>query len=226
MRYSQQMTPFMKLTALALLLLGISPSCTWAGVEAACTSDNALKIINDGNQRFVSSQAKHPHQSHQYMTGLIKEQHPIVAVLTCSDSRIAPELIFDQGLGDIFDIRVAGNIVDDAVLGSLEYAVEHLHVPLIIVLGHQNCGAVVATMAHEHPHNHLNHIIHSLAPATQQAQGSLEKATKNNIEIVLRRLEHDATLKEKIKSGELKLVGGYYRLDTGQVELFSPPVNP
>ena len=125
-----------------------------------------------------ASQTQHPHQSYQYLVQLIKEQHPIVAVLTCSDSRIAPELIFDQGLGDIFDVRVAGPIIDDAVLGSLEYAVEHLHVPLIVVLGHQNCGALSVTMAHEHPHNHLNYIIHALAPATRQTCGSLERATK------------------------------------------------
>jgi carbonic anhydrase len=190
------------------------------------TAKQVLADIKAGNQRFFSNHAQHPHQSHDRLVLLSQGQHPSVAILACSDSRIAPELIFDQGLGDIFDIRVAGNIADDAVLGSLEYAVDHLKVPLVIVLGHQYCGAIEATLAHEHPHNHLNFIIHSLAPAVKSQPQSLEAATLANIHLVLHRVQSAPSIKAKLQTGELTVMGGYYRLETGEVEWLNPQQDP
>ena len=206
-----------------VILISILPFKVFADSMPAITDgEKGLQALVEGNQRFSTNHAQHPHQTHQQLVELRKEQHPFAAVLACSDSRITPELIFDQGLGDIFDVRVAGNIADEAVLGSLEYTVDHLHVQIILVMGHQNCGAIEAAMAHEHPHNDVNYIIHSLAPALHHAHGSLEEASKTNVQQVLHRLDHTPTLSKKIATGELKLVGGYYHLDTGQVELLSP----
>src|SRR5207237_5372942 len=111
---------------------------------APLTPDQALSRLVAGNQRFVAHKPTHPHEDLARRHDLAGSQHPFAVVLSCSDSRLPPELVFDQGLGDLFVIRVAGNITDAAVIGSIEYAVEHLHAPLIVVLGHEKCGAVTA----------------------------------------------------------------------------------
>lgn len=213
-------------------MIGLVCSLLWATpvavfpvqAELISSAQTSLTTLLAGNQRFSHDHATHPHQSHDQWAVLKKGQHPFAAVLTCSDSRIAPEVIFDQGLGDIFDVRVAGNIADAGALGSLEYAVEHLHVPFILVLGHQNCGAVEARLTHQHPHNHIHHILHALSPAVRHAHGSLEEAVKENVHRVVTRLEKTKALKEKIESGELQVIGAYYNLDSGEVELLSSSV--
>jgi carbonic anhydrase len=178
-----------------------------------------LAELLQGNQRFVSDLAEHPHQSHAYLTQLVQGQHPKVAILTCSDARITPELIFDQGLGDLFDVRVAGNIVDAGVLGSLEYAVEHLHVDLILVLGHQHCGAIQAAMAHQHPHNEVNHILRFLNYSVNHTpNGSEDDVSITNINHVLHTLQATPALSHALRQGHLTLVGGFYHLDSGKVE--------
>src|SRR5215218_7417660 len=107
---------------------------------------DALKAIMEGNARFVAAKAAYPHQTVEQRTSVAGGQHPIAVVLSCSDSRVPPELVFDQGLGDLFVVRVAGNVADDAVIASIEYAVEHLGPTLVVVLGHEKCGAVAATL--------------------------------------------------------------------------------
>ena len=104
----------------------------------------ALSALLEGNQRFVTGESIHPHESADYRASLANEQHPFATVLTCSDSRVTPVLIFDQGIGDLFVIRVAGNVIDDDVAGSIEYAVDHLDARLLVILGHENCGAITA----------------------------------------------------------------------------------
>ena len=129
------------------LCLAIAAPLAAAGEPAAAISaDDALAQLVEGNRRFVSGEVARPHQSAARRAELAKGQAPVAIVLTCSDSRVAPELYFDQGLGDLFVIRNAGNVLDDHVLGSIEYAVEHLHVPLLIVIGHEKCGAVSAAV--------------------------------------------------------------------------------
>lgn len=139
-------------------------------------------------------------------------------MLTCPDSRIAPELVFDQGLGDVFDVRVAGNIVDEAVLGSLEYAVEHLHVPVIVVMGHDHCGAIHAAMQHEHPHNHINAIIRSLSPAVALAKGNETQASVQNVRLILEKLKQSPVIRHQLAQGQLMLKGALYHLETETVE--------
>lgn len=210
--------PFLHAIAAAALLCSM-PICFAAEPLTTEPAQTPLQTILAGNQRFANNHALHPHQSSDWAHSLSHEQHPLVAILTCSDSRITPEVIFDQGLGDIFDVRVAGNIVDAAVLGSLEYAVAHLHVPLIVVLGHQHCGAVEAAIHQEHPHNHINTIIRALAPAVKHANGSVETAVQQNVALTLHKLQHAPVLQDKLQSGQLQIVGGYYNLETGLVEL-------
>ena len=107
----------------------------------------AWKALKQGNQRFVEGKPEHPSQSIEHRAGLATEQKPIAVVFGCADSRVAAEIIFDQGLGDMFVVRTAGHVIDSAVLGSIEYAVTVLNVPLVVVLGHDSCGAVKATLA-------------------------------------------------------------------------------
>ena len=124
----------------------------------AVTGDQALQRLVEGNQRSVAGAWTHPHQSLERRAGLTKGQAPFAVILACADSRVSPEVLFDQGLGDLFVIRVAGNVIDNLGLGSLEYAAEHLHTPLIVVLGHTQCGAVQAAVAGSHaprPHPQL-----------------------------------------------------------------------
>ena len=124
----------------------------------------------EGNARFASSRAAHPDQDPALRMKLSSSQHPFATILTCSDSRVAPELIFDQGLGDLFVIRVAGNIVDDAVLASIEYAVRHLQSSFIVVLGHQRCGAVQAALSDAPPEGHLPTLIDAIRPSVEAAR--------------------------------------------------------
>ncbi|WP_199444096.1 carbonic anhydrase [Umezawaea beigongshangensis] len=110
------------------------------------TAEQAWRTLAEGNARFVSGHQRHPHESLRWRESLVDGQHPFAVVLGCADSRVAPELVFDEGLGDLFVIRAAGEVLDTSVVGSIEYAVEHLSVPLIVVLGHEKCGAVSATI--------------------------------------------------------------------------------
>lgn len=117
-----------------------------ANTNKALSPDQALQKLLDGNRRFAGSMLKNPHHSMHWRTAVAEEQHPFAVILSCSDSRVPPEIIFDEGLGDLFVIRTAGHVAGDSALGSIEYAVGHLGVGLVLVLGHENCGAVKATV--------------------------------------------------------------------------------
>ena len=136
--------------------------------------DDALKMLMEGNARFVAAKAEHPAQSAERRAEVAKGQAPFAVVLGCADSRLSPEILFDRGLGDLFVVRVAGNIADDAVIGSIEYAVEHLHAPLVMVLGHEKCGAVqaaidTAAQMGDAP-GHLGALTKPIQPAVAQAK--------------------------------------------------------
>jgi carbonic anhydrase len=154
---------------------------------------------------------------------LTKSQHPFAIIVSCSDSRVPPEIVFDQGLGDLFVIRVAGNVIDDHSLGSIEYAVDHLAVRLVVVLGHQRCGAVkaakdtIATKT-EAP-AHIQSLVTAIQPAVEATvHGDLETTVKANVKDVLQALRSSTpVLKPKVDSGELRVLGAYYTLDTGAV---------
>src|SRR6476661_5513416 len=131
--------------ATALMFLCVEAGAL-SGETAALSADDALAKLMAGNQRYTRHKEQHPDESLARRKELIGGQHPFAIVLGCADSRVSPELLFDQGLGDLFVIRVAGNIADDAILGSIEYAIEHLGAKLILVLGHEKCGAVSAAV--------------------------------------------------------------------------------
>ena len=181
---------------------------------------NKLKI---GNERFASGNPIHPHQSEKRRLEVAEGQKPIAVILTCSDSRVPPEIIFDQGLGDLFVICTAGNIVDDIVIGSIEFAVKNLGVKVIIVMGHENCGAVAATIKGESEPGHINSIINAIRPAVESVKDQpgnlLENAVKVNVEVVVERLKSiKPILSGFIIEDNLKIVGAIYNLNSGLVE--------
>lgn len=148
-----------------------SPGVHAAPAERDLTAQQAWDRLMAGNARFTDGRPEHPDQSVMRRLQVAKGQHSFAIVLTCSDSRVPPETLFDVGLGDIFVIRVAGNTADDAAIASVEYAVEHLHVPLIVVLGHERCGAVQTVEKNERPSGHLGAIINPIVPAVNAVIG-------------------------------------------------------
>jgi carbonic anhydrase len=205
----------------------------------------AISRLKEGNGRYTKGNPQHPHESSEDrallatnsyenaslifpdMTKrreeLTKSQHPFAAIVGCSDSRVPPEIVFDQGLGDLFVMRVAGNVIDDHSLGSIEYAVDHLAVRLIVVLGHQRCGAVKAAKetiaAKTKAPAHIQSLVTAIQPAVEATvKDDLEATVEANVKNVTQTLRSSVPiLKPKVDSGELKVVGAYYSLDTGSV---------
>ena len=185
---------------------------------------DALARLKAGNQRFVAGQLEHPRQTARRRTELANSQGPFAVVLGCADSRTPPELVFDQGLGDVFVVRVAGNVLNDETVGSIEYAVEHLGAQLIVVLGHERCGAVKAareTMAAkaEAP-GHIQSLVKAIAPAVEATAGKDAEATAkaNELHVAKKLRESAPILKEWVEKGTVSVVAAHYDLDTGAVE--------
>ena len=191
------------------------------------SSQEALQRLLDGNKRYIAQKPIHPNQTVYRRKEITEGQKPFAIILSCSDSRVPPEIIFDQGLGDIFVIRVAGNVLDKTVLASAEYAVEHLDVPLLMVLGHSRCGAVSAAVSGHAHTRHIGNLVKIIAPAVKKAQkmdGDLtENAIKVNIEMVLAKLKEKspiiALLAESVK---LKIIGAFYDLESGKIDILKP----
>jgi len=190
--------------------------------KSALTAEQALERLKKGNEKFVADNSQPQKLGAERRRELAKGQHPFAIVLTCADSRVAPEYIFNQGLGDIFVLRVAGNIADPFVLGSMEYAVEHLHSPLIVVLGHSKCGAVDAAMGTSKPGGNLGKVITEVhvgkdLPAEKPA--ALDAAIANNVrhqaELLTKRSD---VVKEFVEHKKVRIVSGVYSLATGKVE--------
>lgn len=188
----------------------------------------ALAKLLKGNQRFIAAAMLHPDQDATARERLSEGQRPFAVVLSCSDSRLPPEVIFDQGLGDLFVVRVAGNVVDRDGLGSIEYAVGHLQTPLVIVLGHQNCGAVSATLEalqppHTPPHGAIGSLVDAITPAVGVAGGRpgdlLDNTIRANAEQSRDQVKQSPELKTFLDKGALQIVAGYYSLDTGIVSV-------
>jgi carbonic anhydrase len=186
----------------------------------AVGADAALARLKAGNERFANSKisAGQPVAARRAETA--QEQHPFAIIVGCADSRTAPEIIFDQSIGDLFVIRTAGNLVDDYALGSIEYAVDHLGTRLIVVLGHARCGAVTAALAGGSAPGHINSLVRDIQPAVVAAKGKEGDALANAIR------ENDAQVATKIRNqaqlgqlaSQVRVVEGYYDLDTGKVE--------
>ena len=185
---------------------------------------NILKKLLEGNQRYITGGALHPNQSFEHRLELTKGQKPIAAILTCADSRVSPEIIFDQGLGDLFVLRVAGNVINDLFVGSLEYAVEHLNVSLLMVLGHSQCGAVDATIKGGNPPGHINSLVQAIKPALdrlkEQSPDWVNIVAKENVKIGVERLRTiDPILTARYDEGDIDIVGAFYDIKTGKVSL-------
>jgi carbonic anhydrase len=211
---------------------------------------DALSRLKEGNGRFTAGNPQHPHESvdeRKYMAlnsyenagtislgmtseqaakrraELAKSQHPFAIILSCSDSRVPPEIVFDEGLGDLFIVRVAGNVLSDEGLGSIEYAVDIVDARLIVVLGHQSCGAVDAAMktvaAKGKAPGHIQSLVTAIKPVVDSTpKGDLDTIIKANVKHVVDALRSSTPiLKARVDSGEVQVIGGYYTLDTGTV---------
>lgn len=189
--------------------------------------DEALAELKKGNDAFMSDAPQHASIDRLRRLEIAKEQHPFAVLVGCSDSRVSPEHLFGRGLGDLFIVRVAGNTVDQTALGSIEYAIEHLSVPLIVVLGHERCGAVKAAISVIEENttfdSAMNAMVEPILPAVLKARSKdgdlLDNAVKENALRVAKGLESSGTIiGEKLKAGKLKIVAAYYDLDNGKVE--------
>lgn len=198
------------------------------GENSGITADQALKILMEGNARFASGNSTHPDQSvADRRAELVTSQHPFAAVVTCSDSRVPPEIVFDQGLGEIFVVRTAGEVMDNVTIASIEYAVDHLKVPLVLVIGHDACGAVDATIADGEIPGHIGSLAEAIKPAVDKARGMKGDLLNNSIDantmnVVDQLNSTGPILSLAVTQGKLKILGGRYRLDSGEVTLLEP----
>jgi carbonic anhydrase len=185
--------------------------------------DAALQRLMEGNARFVAGKSTHTNLADEGLSGLKEGQAPFAAILGCSDSRVPPEIIFDQGLGDLFVVRVAGNVVGPIELDSVQYTAEHLHSSVIVVLGHENCGAVKATMLGQKNVPELANIYPLIAPALKTCKGQqgnvVEQAIKCNAVQGAQYLRSTPQLSRLIAEKKLKIVAGYYNFDDGKVTI-------
>jgi carbonic anhydrase len=191
-------------------------------------AEGAWRKLADGNLRFVTGRQSHPHESLRWRESLVEGQHPFAVVLGCADSRVPPELVFDHGLGDLFTIRAAGEVLDNSVLGSVEYAVEHLGVPLVVVLGHAKCGAVSAAVdvvrGRAEVSGDVSVLVRSIEPAVLSTPPDADEARflATAVDNQARRVaslmqERSVTLRTAVAHHGLKVVAASYQLDTGAV---------
>lgn len=185
----------------------------------------ALKELMEGNQRFIRQQLKHPDQSQKRIEEIAQAQHPFATILSCADSRVAAEIVFDQGMGDLFDVRIAGNIATPEALGSIEYGVALLGTPVLMVMGHERCGAVTAAVQNEPLPGDISTFVKAILPAVERVKedpGDLvENAVVANVKYQIEQLMRSQLLQERIQSGQLSIVGSRYDLDTGRVTLLT-----
>jgi carbonic anhydrase len=220
-------------TRVAALAAGIAATVgiAFASNGAGITADEALQRLMDGNQHYVQNKlGACAATDASARAKLATSQHPYAIILSCSDSRVPPELIFDKSLGEIFVIRVAGNVADPIVLGSVEYAAEHLGSPLIMVLGHERCGAVTAAVnAKGKPEGNIGAIVKAIEPSAKKAKKEckgkpteqiVECAVEANAKAVASELtKKSKILAEELKEGKIKIVAAKYDLDDGKVTL-------
>jgi carbonic anhydrase len=194
----------------------------WAATNIG--ADDALSRLMEGNRRFTQQQSEYPHQGLKRLQEVARAQHPYATILSCADSRVPAELIFDAGIGDLFDIRVAGNIVTPEVLGSIEYAVLQLQTPLIVVLGHERCGAITAAVKGGKLPGSIGTLVAAIQPGIDLGAGSsdesIEKAVVANVAYQINAVKRNSPLiAEQVLKNKVRIVGGRYDLDSGKVEM-------
>jgi len=198
-----------------------------SSAEPTVSADEALLRLKGGNERFVSGTARFPTMQNQILADLAKGQNPYATILSCSDSRVPPELIFDAGFGELFIIRVAGNVFSPEVAGSLQYAGRHLHTPLFIVLGHTHCGAVAAALdtllRGSRQHSRIQLLVDCILPALLDLDTRLTpemmraQGIEANVRWSMRQILESPEGRERQTEGHMKLVGAIYELETGRV---------
>jgi carbonic anhydrase len=182
------------------------------------TPDQALALLYEGNQRFVEGRIEAPHRNLARLRAVAPKQTPFAAVLGCADSRVPVEILFDQGFGDLFVTRVAGNVLDAAIIGSLEYGCLVLGAKVVLVLGHSNCGAVSAAMKGDAVPGQISTLYQHLEPAVSSANGNLATATTNNVRIQAELLARSSpVIRGLVQDGKVKVAGGVFDLDSGRV---------
>lgn len=197
--------------------------------QTSLNADEALNALKEGNKRFVEGNRTYTNLDDKRLEETSqKGQHPFATIIACSDSRVPVEHLFDVGIGDVFVIRVAGNVVDTDEAGSIEYGVDHLHTPLFVVLGHSHCGAVTAVAQDAEVHGNIPKLVDNIVPAVEKAKEShghefsdelLEEAIKNNVwQSIEDLLKVSHISAELVKEGKLKIVGAIYHLENGQME--------
>ncbi|MEG3954635.1 carbonic anhydrase [Microcoleus sp. herbarium2] len=188
--------------------------------------DRALQLLIKGNERFVENKRKFPDQDWKRITAVAPSQEPFAAILGCADSRVPAEIVFDQGFGNIFVCRVAGNVATPEEIGSLEFAALVLGVKVILVLGHERCGAVKAAIEGGALPGHIGSLTQAIKPAVEssknQAGDKVENAVKANVRLQAQRCKASPVLNQLIAEGKLKIVGAYYDLDTGKCTIVPP----
>lgn len=197
-------------------------------VQENFSPNQILDVLKAGNEHFVHHKNAFPHLDKARMLEEVSGQHPIATVVSCSDSRVPVELIFDRGIGDLFVIRTAGNSLDDDMtMGSLEYAVEHLHTKLIIIVGHEKCGGITAAISNKNEGKapkEISSLIETLKKGVEPFVGKTEKlddAIHYNVNYQIQKILLNPELKELIDKGELKVVGSYYHLSDGKVDFIN-----
>ena len=197
-----------------------------ANTIPAYSADEALARLAAGNERFVRGEARFPTVQKEVLAALARGQRPYATILGCSDSRVPPELIFDAGFGELFVIRVAGNVISPEVMGTLQYAAVHLRTPLFVVLGHEGCGAVAAALAARQGAQEpariallLDNILPGLRdlPPEPAAGAEMNAAVEANVRWSMRQLRETPEGKTRMAEGALKLVGAVYELESGRV---------
>jgi carbonic anhydrase len=186
--------------------------------------ETALQQLLEGNQRFVQQKQAYPHQSSSRLQEVAQAQHPFATILSCADSRVPAELLFDAGIGDLFDIRVAGNVITPEVLGSLEYATTLLGTPLVMVLGHERCGAVTAAVQGKPLPGKIGTFVQAIKPALSSVKDKpgdpVDNAVVANVHYQMECMKRNSALiTHQTLQGKLKIVGGRYDLDTGEVSV-------
>jgi carbonic anhydrase len=214
------------------LVIGAEPAAaappTAAPRKRPSTAEEALRELSAGNRRWRTFRQQHPDESPAVRNALTTSQHPFALVLGCIDSRVPPEMVFDQGLGDLMTIRSGGQVLDEAVLGSLAYGVLELGIPLLMVLGHQSCGAVKATVQADESGEklpaHIQYLADQISPAIDHGKAGdarVDATIDANIRLIRARLAAEPDLAAKVDSGALTIVGARYELSTQRVHRIS-----
>jgi carbonic anhydrase len=221
------------LLSLLLYVAGLVVPAGATGAAAGISADDSLRLLKEGHARYLEGHPRHPHQNRERRALTTAQgQHPLAAILSCSDSRVPVEIIFDQGIGDLFVVRVAGNVAATDEIGSLEYAVDHLATPLVVVLGHTLCGAVSAVLDDAKLPPHIAALASPIEPAVAKARQDHPEATRevllkaaitNNVRQAIKDiLRQSPLIREKVRDDQVKVVGAIYDIDSGQVEWLGP----